>query len=133
MNPAPYFFGSEALAYWSENFNSDSLFALSNDGQWMGWIGLNPVLDPIGNLGISEILFGYDPTKADKNCMMLAINFLLIKARSLGFWSCLIHVKKDSELLPFLVDSGFKILDQKYSGGNASTKIELQILEKRLH
>lgn len=130
---AHHFSDSESFTSLPDHINSNSLFAISNDGQCIGWIGLYPVLDPFGRLGISEIQFGYDPDKADGNCMLLAINFLLIKARSLGFWSCLINLNEESELIPFLYHSGFKLLGQKNSGMNTNKENQLLILEKRLN
>lgn len=132
--PVHHFLDSEKLSPLVDPGSADSLFSLTSDGKWMGWIGLYPVLDPFGRLGISEIQFGFDPNKADRSCILLAINFLLIKARSLGFWSSLIHMKQHSELIPFLFHSGFKLLGQKSSGMSGTyPENELLILEKRLN
>ncbi|MCS4436178.1 hypothetical protein [Aquiflexum gelatinilyticum] len=130
---AHHLLDSEKLSPLVDPGSAYSLFSLINDGKWLGWIGLYPVLDPFGRLGISEIQFGFDPIKADCECILIAINFLLIKARSLGFWSCLIHLKENSELIPFLFNSGFKILGQKSTDTSTYTENGLLILEKRLN
>lgn len=127
-----HFLDSGNIALLIDPESAHCLFSLISDGQWMGWIGLYPVLDPFGRLRISEIQYGSALLNADRSCLLQAIHFLLVKAKNLGNWSCLINLRQDSELIPFLLHSGFKILGQKKSSITPAIDNELLILEKRL-